>query len=877
MNLLYFLLLIFIILSPLNFAELQAPEQESAIDLEPLQAPPLPIAAEDQKNSQQETAQPEKLIPFSFQNEPLASIVHMMASHKKINIILPADATFKTQKVTFHNDKELPIDVAWNVTQTFLDLAGYTISKRASTYTIVPTANNAYFKEVLPLYINVPPDKLPLSDQRIRAVFYLNNLTVPTAPTATTFGVPTETATNPISLILNDMTSPNSTIYDPTTNAIIITEKANTIASAMKVIYALDEAGLQETVEIVQLFDTSARTVADFFRNSIFGAGGGAQQPAYYGAPAARPTRTGGAPYFASVSIVNDDRTNSLIILGRQEAVDRIKEFIEDIIDVPAETGESILHTYDLQYLDSKTFAPILQQIITPGPAVAGEPGAAAQFGQATVAAAGAGPLRFFENPIIAFETYEQIAAQTPQGEGANAQPQLGPLGSSADGTSSTGLTQLQQQQPPYQGGNRLIIAARHTDWDRIHDLIEKLDRPQDQVLVETLIVNITHDTTKALQSTIRNPSTLRLAKGVRFEAAHLPAFPDAANAFNPDALVYNGSRPDGSTPVVTGDSLGNVDLLRFLVQNPAATLASNPPTDPGSLLISVKDPNTNAIAEVLRILRATNDVQVIQRPYTVITNNQQATLLLQDIRRDIGDPVAGSGGVTTTPQIDIMAQLQVQITPRISSAKRANLQLNIAVSQFTAAANTGDNTRNEKAVQTNVNMSTDQVLALGGLTSVNRTVSTTTTPILGRIPILGWLFRGNRQEIIKSDLLILLNISIFSPKAKDVPVNYTTRKLCGVIEDFQDGMVFDSFRDPITRIFFNHGGDRTMLIDDYLDQTDSSINFRFCGSKKKKAPAAKNEKLPAEKTRPKKPTRKERERLRSLVTNTNNPLAVAA
>lgn len=819
------------------------------------EAPEQIIAPTEQELDLEAVEQNSQKLAFSFQNTPLADIVNMVAAYKKINIILPADATFRSQRITYHNDQEVTVDVAWNLTLTFLDLAGYTVSIHAAVYTIVPTANNAYTKEVLPLYINVHPDKLPFSDQRIRAVFYLSNLVVPTAPQqSTTFGVPQETATNPITAILNDMTAPGSAAFDPGTNAIIITEKANTIATAMKVIFALDEAGVQETVEIVPLYNTTARTVADFFRNSIFGLGGQSGTSSFYGT---RPVRTQGTPYFAPTThIVNDDRTNSLILLGRAEAINRIRDFIENVIDVPPETGKSVLHTLELNYLDAKDFAPRLRQIVTPVPTDPAE--AAAQFGQSTQVTTATGPVRFFENPIIAYETYEQVVQPTPAGGDNQQQPQLQPLGSSADGTSSSGLTPLQQQQPPYLGGNRLIVAARNKDWELIKELVKKLDTPEDLLIANVLIMDIVKDTNKAIQSTIRNPSQAQFPPGVNFQAAHLPAAPT-------DALVYDA--------VFTPTSTLAVDLLQFLAQRTNNTLASNPPTTPGSLLISINDPNGSGITEILQILRQSNDVKVLQQPYFVIKNNQQATIQFQDIRRDSGDPVAGPGGVTTIPQIDLTAQLQVQITPRISSDRRANLQVNVAIGEFTNSAGSGDNTRRERALQTNVNMSTDQVLALGGLTAVTKRLNATGTPLLSRIPIIKSFFSGTNYELVKSELLILINITIFRPYDILTGKNFTTEKLCNIEPQFPETCLFDNLRDPVTRFFFKEKVQQAELTNNYLDHAETEVTFRFNPNGRR---LHKPDEKPLKKTVTKRRKRVPKDKLKSIVAKEENPLKAA-
>lgn len=750
-----------------------------------------------------------KYIYFAFKEEPLANIVNMMAAYKNLNIILPADATFKNQKVTFKNDQEVTINQAFDIMTTFLDLAGYTIVKDGAFYAIAPTANNAYFKEVLPLYINIAPDNLPFSNQRIRALFYLSNLSVPAQQQQQNFGL-SQDAANPISQILNDMTSPNSTIYDSATNAIIITDKANTIAAAMKIIFALDDLGVRETVEIIPLYNTTAKTVADFFKNSVLNL---QQNQPLYG----RPQRPQGSSFFSQTTqIISEDRTNSLIVLGRQEAVDRIREVIEEYIDVPPESGDSILHTYDLQYLDAESFSAVLNQIVNP----ANTPGGVDTYGQfagqqSTQTATGSGPQRYFEKPIISYEKYEAVNLDNQNQQSQ----QQSPFGTSTESPdNSTGIQPLKAQQPPYQGGNRLIVAARKQDWEQIEALIKKLDNPQKQAIVYVLLIDCLADDTKSIESTIRNPNDMNLPLGVTFESANLPA---AQN----DALVY-------PNPFTTTSTL-ETDLLQFLAQNPGSTLASPPadqgasgPTEPGSTLITLTDPDGEGIWAALKILRQSTRFKVLSYPYLVVSDNQQATIQNADIRRDSGDPTTGANGVPVVPQIDITAALQINVTPRISSLDRANLQLNIGVSQFTSA---DTNTRTQRSVQTNLNMSTNQIVAFGGLAQVTHRVTATKTPPLANVPILGWFFKGVTQEVVRSNLLVLIGITIFEPHTKSVPNRYTNSAIASAEDGFSNDRVFDALRDPITRFFFHDKTADNEMANEYLDTAGSTgTPYRF-------------------------------------------------
>jgi general secretion pathway protein D len=180
---------------------------------------------------------------------------------------------------------------------------------------------------------------------------------------------------------------------------------------------------------------------------------------------------------------------NRLIVLGREQAVDRVIDFVKKYIDVPQESGESVFHTYALQYLDAAEFSQILQNIVN-----ASSTGGTGQS-KAEGGAAQGGPERMFEGVIV---THDKVVDQ-PQGAGTE-----------------------EKAKAIYYGGNRLIVAARRDDWLRIKKLCEELDTPQPQVIIEVLIADLTDDDNRSIGSMLRNPLRIPLVGDVQAQSAQL-------------------------------------------------------------------------------------------------------------------------------------------------------------------------------------------------------------------------------------------------------------------------------------------------------------------------------------------------------------------
>lgn len=744
-------------------------------------------------------------IPFSFKNEPITNIVNILARYKQINILEPIDERYRKLTVSFENDEYLTLDDAWNFLQTFLKLGGYALTLRGDQYSIVQRdpSRQVLQKEVLPLYINVEPDELPFTDAPIRAMFFLENLALG-QPTTAGGGGP---ADDIVSQILKDILSPGSIpIIDAETKSIVLTDNANLISSAMKIIYALDRSGVRESVEIVPLYNTSAGIVSLFLTTGLGISGAtGPQQPGYL----SRTQRAEGHPYFSpNTAIVPDNRSNSLILLGREANVDRLKQFIEEYIDVPPDKGESILHTYDLQYLESKQTQIILTEVL----AAPGAPPAAVASGQSEAATIPVGPERYFQNPVIIAEEYAQVTQADTIGTGITGLPGYQNI-----------LRGDVQEFRPYQGGNKLIIAALRHDWERIEELLKKIDQPTEQVIIEALVVDCQFSDDRFLRGAIRNPQAMGLQEGQSFQSQNLPVIPSTGSP-NPNALVYEGGA-DTATP---GTDL-SVDLLKSLAQSSDNTLASF--AGPGTLFISFDDPFKSGIWGLIEIFKDNQDFKILQHPHVVTASNRTAFIGFAENRRAIGSVGYGAGGALTTPVVNFTAQLALSVTPRTSSADRVNLTVAIENSDFpnnNPAVTPGEATNffdtRVRALGTNINMSNNQAVALGGLINTSTTNSETQTPFLARIPFFGTFFRGSSKSERKTSLVIFLSARVVRPRGMSHTKQFTDEKLSRVLYHLDDYDLFTSLQDPITRFFFKKEYDEKHAINDFLLETQQKM-----------------------------------------------------
>ncbi len=337
----------------------------------------------------------------------------------------------------------------------------------------------------------------------------------------------------------------------------------------------------------------------------------------------------------------------------------------------------------------------------------------------------------------------------------------------------------------PEPTGNRLVIRGEYDDYLKAKEIIEKLDEPQPQVAVEVLILSIGITDIKELGAQIRNsPRDSEFhgdglfGKNINFQTSGIRLGSD------PKAIV---ERPNTS---------GAKRLLGDLISLVTGSTAGNTILSLGS--------DDFGVWGIFAALKTVSNLQVISNPFLMATNKTKATVSLGEIRNVQTATIKGTTSDTATFS-DKEAKLQVEITPQINSDGMIVLKLKVNITEFrddTVAAVEAA-ARTEKIIDTSTIVADKEVLALGGLIKNKVENGVNKTPVLGNIPILGWLFKNKKKSETKEDLLILLSARIIDPrKSKDVD-EFTSGHIGDYKSTIKQMRNVHLRRDPIDRAFF--------------------------------------------------------------------------
>lgn len=287
---------------------------------------------------------------------------------------------------------------------------------------------------------------------------------------------------------------------------------------------------------------------------------------------------------------------------------------------------------------------------------------------------------------------------------------------------------------------NTLVVQDTLDKLIDIRRLVEKLDIPVRQVLIESRIVVASDDFSKDI--------------GVRFGATAvdrrsgngLLAIGGTAAGNN----VLIDSARNGDNPLNLAGSGGGTLADRFGVNLPATPTG----VTPGSIGLAFLGRDVLIDLE-LSALQAEGKGELLSTP-RVITANQKEARIEQGV--EIPFQQATSSGATSVSFKK--AVLSLTVTPQITPDDRVILDLDV-----TSDAR-GQDTPNGPAidtrqVETQVLVNNGETVVLGGIYEQDKRESVSKVPILGDIPYAGRLFRRNTSSNMKRELLIFVTPKI--------------------------------------------------------------------------------------------------------------------
>jgi type IV pilus assembly protein PilQ len=278
---------------------------------------------------------------------------------------------------------------------------------------------------------------------------------------------------------------------------------------------------------------------------------------------------------------------------------------------------------------------------------------------------------------------------------------------------------------------NTVIITDLRDRLTLANDLIGTLDRAQPQVEIEARIVQTNKDYARAL--------------GVQwgFNGAASPTIGNTTGLAFPNNGNLGGRTGPVQAPVV-GPGGGGPQPSAVNLGVPAATSAV------GLALGSVNGAFGLDIA--LTALERSGNGRLLSTPRVTTQNNIAA-----EMTQGVQIPIQTVANNTVTVSFKDAA-LTLRVTPQITAANTVILQISVenASPDFSRAINNIPPINTQRA-NTQVLVSDGQTTVIGGIYVSQEQASSDRTPVLSRLPLLGWLFKRDSITDQSTELLIFI------------------------------------------------------------------------------------------------------------------------
>ena len=313
---------------------------------------------------------------------------------------------------------------------------------------------------------------------------------------------------------------------------------------------------------------------------------------------------------------------------------------------------------------------------------------------------------------------------------------------------------------------NALVITERPSRMNQIQEIIEKLDKATDQVMIETKFIEVENTDQKNIGV---NWSSL---EGYGASAGPFQREWSRNRVSQDDSIRNDTSYNSSRSGSVDGFSLADGPI--FASENEVLSGNGTDFTRTMSSLAGTSRLDTAVFSAdefrvVISALEQNNDTELVANPTVVTMSNQEATI---DIVTEIPQVEFSIDEQTGEQRADGLAEplvfgTQVRVTPQVNDAGFINLLVIPSVSnqigtQFTDIGPQPIISR--RKAETNVVIKDGYTLAIGGLTQNEEVLGGTAVPVLGSLPYIGRLFSSESNTMRQKNLIIFITAKTLNP-----------------------------------------------------------------------------------------------------------------
>jgi len=292
---------------------------------------------------------------------------------------------------------------------------------------------------------------------------------------------------------------------------------------------------------------------------------------------------------------------------------------------------------------------------------------------------------------------------------------------------------------------NLLLVRALQLEHQIIENLIQRVDLPYKQVLIEVKIVSADEYFGKSL--------------GARFGVT--------------SSRMLSAASPK-QTGVQVGGTAGDLNQIATNgtsgFPNAVSLPASNSLTQAAVSSLALgfyKLPAGINIGLEISALEEAGHTKILSSPKLVLSN-QRPGLISSGQRIPYSRPSIVQG-VNTTEFVDV--KVSVSVTALVAPDGTISMDLTLTDDSVGATSTVGP-TINTNQATSNVTLQSGETLLLGGFQSSSQVEEKNQTPVLGDLPVVGYLFKNRSQNTVKRELLFIITPTIIETERFTSPIS---------------------------------------------------------------------------------------------------------
>src|SRR6218665_1584955 len=345
------------------------------------------------------------------------------------------------------------------------------------------------------------------------------------------------------------------------------------------------------------------------------------------------------------------------------------------------------------------------------------------------------------------------MASSGPGPSGSTTGSGGGLLSTSTGGSSPGQSLNAASSNQPATGGqiqadpatNSLIITAPDPQYRQLRAVIDQLDGRRAQVLVESLIVEI---------------SANKLAQfGIQWQSL----------------LGQKGASLVGAIGTNSGQSGGNITSLTAALASGSTTSIATAANSLGQGMNLLLAPRINGqyyLGALANFLQNSGDANVLSTPNLMTLDNEEAKIVIGNNELFLTGAFSNSSSNSTVNPFTTVQRrdvgLMLRVRPQINENGTVKLSVYQEVSKIDASTLTSTNgpTTSKRSIESNVLVEDGSIIVIGGLLEDSYSLNQDKVPVLGDMPVLGNLFRSEKRTRNKTNLMIFLRPTVLRSSA---------------------------------------------------------------------------------------------------------------